>query len=145
MGPPQELSQSVESGTIKKELLDGEGRVDTFDKLFKSSKKSDNLSAHHVPNDKYMNSKGISTKEGMAIMVEDPVPGKGGRHREIHKTLQRQDETMSPRDALAQGIHKVREVYQKDGVYNFEIRESLQEVIEQNKERFPHLFEKKPK
>jgi topoisomerase IA-like protein len=49
----------------------------------------------------------------------------------------------SKRDALAQSVNRAKEVYQKDGIYGPEVRKNLQEVIEQNKQTFPELFEKK--
>ncbi len=49
---------------------------------------------------------------------------------------------LSPRDALAQSILRTREVYKIDGVYTDEIRLSLQEVVEMNKQLYPHLFGK---
>lgn len=74
-------------------------------------------------------------------MVEEPVSGSGGRHREIHK-LPKQDISLGPReDALAQSINRAREVYKQDGLYN-EVRPSLLEVIKQNKEAHPSLFNK---
>ncbi|CAO4845719.1 MAG: hypothetical protein CNLJKLNK_01332 [Holosporales bacterium] len=133
------VSQNFAKNT--KQLLPGEGRVGTYGELGKLSKKGDNLSVHHIPNDQYMKTHGITKSEGISMTVEDPVPGAGGRHREIHKELQRQDPNLAPRDALAQAVSRVREVYQNDGVYTPEIRQSIQEVIAQNKKTFSHLFE----
>jgi hypothetical protein len=44
---------------------------------------------------------------------------------------------------LAQSINRTKEVYKKDGLYNQEICQGLQKVIEQNKQTFPELFKKK--
>jgi hypothetical protein len=44
---------------------------------------------------------------------------------------------------LAQTVGRSRDVYQKDGVYTTDVRESLQTVVEQNKQKFPDLFTKK--
>ncbi len=129
--------------TLEKKLLEGEGRVGTYGELKKIKKPDDNLARHHIPNDQYMSTKGVSKNDGISIMVEHPIPGKGGRHREIHKELSKQDITLEPRQALAQGIFRAREVYQKDNLYTQEIRKGLEKVIEKNKERHPNLFEKK--
>jgi filamentous hemagglutinin len=75
------------------------------------------------------------------MMAEQPTPGIGGRHREIHKTLKNQNPKLEPRTALREGINKVREIYKKDGLYK-EIRPNLLEVIKKNKEKFPNLFDK---
>ena len=44
-------------------------------------------------------------------MVEQPTPGIGGRHREIHKKLPRQNPDLKPRQALAEGVQRARKVY----------------------------------
>lgn len=130
--------------TIKRDLLPGEGKVDTYGQLKdKISLPGDNLSAHHIPHAQYMKTHGVKKADGISMMVEDPVPGAGGRHREIHKILQKQDPSLEPRQALAQGVGRVREVYQNDGVYTAEIRDSLQTVVEQSKQKHPKLFVKK--
>jgi hypothetical protein len=128
--------------TSEKSLLPGEGTVGTYAELGKISKRGDNLARHHIPNDNYMASRGIPKSEGVSIMVESPTPGSGGRHREIHKEMPSQDITLNPRQALAESVKRAREVYKKDNLYSPEINSSLQDVIKQNKERFPNMFNK---
>ncbi len=82
-------------------------------------------------------------EDGISMMVEQPTPGVGGRHREIHKTLRTLDPSLAPRDALAKSVARVKSVYQSDGVYTSEIRGALEKVIEQNKAARPDLFTKK--
>ncbi|MBY0273475.1 MAG: hypothetical protein K2X02_08760 [Alphaproteobacteria bacterium] len=113
----------------------------TFSDLDKLSVKGDNLASHHIPNDNYMKAKGIPREEGIAIKVEEPHPGRGGRHREIHKKLQKQDPKLEPRKALADAVRRVHNVYKNDGLNN-EILPSLKKVIKQSKEKHPHLFQK---
>lgn len=125
-------------------LLPGEGKVDTFRELSLQGSRGDNLSAHHMPNSQYMQTKGVSHAEGISMTVEHPVPGTGGRHREIHKELIKQDPALEPRDALAQSVIRAREVYQADGALP-KIRPSLLEVIDANKKKFPELFQKEAK
>ncbi len=135
-------SDSVVSKTLQKQLLPGEGRVGTYGMLDKLSKPGDNLSAHHIPHKQYMKKYNIKTQDGISILVEDYNPNPGGRHKEIHKNFQKQELTKHPRDALAEGVIKFRQVYKRDRVYDHKIQKELKGVIEQNKKTFPHLFEK---
>ncbi len=125
----------------EKPMLPGEGRVGSFVGLDKYKARGDKLAKHHMPNDQYMRSKGVSREEGISITVEHPLPGVGGRHRKIHQQLQRQDLNLKPRDALAQSVRRARKVYKEDGL-SAEIRPSLEKVIKENKAKFPELFDK---
>jgi hypothetical protein len=126
----------------QKTLLEGEGKVGTYGELDKKiGKPGDNLAGHHMPNNQYMKHKGVSKDDGISMMVEHPTPGSGGRHRDIHRKLVRQNPSVNPRDTLAQSVNRVRDVYKKDGLYE-EIRPNLLEVIKKNKETFPNLFDK---
>ena len=127
---------------IVRPLLQGEGKVGTFRELGQNLPKGSNLSRHHMPNDQYMKSHGVKRSDGVSMNVEQPVPGIGGRHREIHKELIKQDLTLAPRDALAESVARAKEVYRADVVFS-EIRPSLLDVIEKNKIQFPELFQKR--
>ena len=142
-GKTVQFADEALGANIRKELLPGEGRVDTYRELKKTENRFSDTAAHHMPNDQYMKTHGVSRNDGIAMRVEHPAPGSGGRHREIHKEMPKQDPSLAPRQALAQTVDRSRNVYQKDGVYTTEIRESLQTVIEQNKQKFPDLFTKK--
>ena len=48
----------------------------------------------------------------------------------------------TPREALGRDIKDVKKVYQENGQYNANVRESLQEVAKKNKEQFPDLYKK---
>jgi hypothetical protein len=124
-------------------LLPGEGRVGTYGELDNIRIPRSNLAAHHIPNSQYMRSHGVSHNEGISIFVEQPTPGVGGRHRDIHRSMRTQDPSILPRDALAQATQRARHVYMQDGVYTPEIRRGLLEVIDRNKSSFPHLFERR--
>ena len=139
--------KAVERAQVQqaKKLLPGEGKVGAYGKLNAEGIKKDNLSAHHMPHDSYMRSRGVKKNEGVSMMVEDPYPGTGGRHREIHKILKKQDANKQPRDALAESVKVTRDVYKKDGVYTQEVRQSVKQVIEENKKLYPNLFKKEPK
>ena len=127
----------------EKKLLPNEGKVGTYGGLKSIENRSSNTAAHHMPHDHYMKTKNVTKDQGIAMQVEHPFPGNGGRHREIHKELPRQDLTLDPREALAESVQRARVVYQQDSLYTPEIRNSLQEVINQNKTTFPELFNKK--
>jgi hypothetical protein len=121
----------------KSENLSKKEAVGTYRELKKAAQRGDNLDIHHMPNDKYMASKGVSKKDGISINVEKQ------RHIEIHKELRSIDPKTSERDALAKSVLRAKKVYEKEGAYSPKTRDSFQEVIKQNKEKFPHLFEKK--
>ncbi|MGL4825432.1 MAG: hypothetical protein ACRC4G_04465, partial [Alphaproteobacteria bacterium] len=127
--------------TKQKELLPNEGKVGKHGELLKASDPGDNLSSHHLPHAKYMKQKGITRDDGIAMLVEEPVPGTGGRHRRIHQELKNLDPSLDSRDALAKALKRTGDIYKEDGLYK-EIRPSLLEVAKQNKEKFPELFKK---
>lgn len=135
--------EGIKETVTKRELLPGEGTVGNYRELKKLENRFSDTAAHHIPNDQYMKTRGISRNDGIAMRVEHPTPGTGGRHREIHKSMIRQDPALDPRQALAQSIERARSVYKADGVYTRDIRDSLQTVIEENKSTFPELFMKK--
>lgn len=79
--------------------------------------------------------------------MEQPHPGTGGRRRQTETYGMNgqplQDYlSLSPREALAMDILDARRIYQNDGIYTPEIRQSLQEVIELNKKIYPEFFVK---
>ncbi|MGL4427138.1 MAG: hypothetical protein ACRCUQ_05235, partial [Alphaproteobacteria bacterium] len=128
--------------TKQKELLPNEGTVGDYRTLKKKhSKPGDNVSVHHMPNDEYMGRHNIPKTAGISMLVEDPYPGSGGRHRKIHQELRKLDPDVEPRDALAKVLKRAGDIYKEDGLYK-EIRPSLLEVAKQNKEKFPELFKK---
>ena len=125
---------------LKKELLPGEGKVGSYGQLKKLEKRGDNLTPHHIPQAAYMEKYGVKSKDGIAIMVEQPTPGIGGRHRSTRTYGKAPDFANSPREELALDILDMRMIYKKDGVYTPEIRSGLQEVIENWKSLKPDLF-----
>jgi hypothetical protein len=85
---------------------------------------------------------GYTTNQGLAIMMEHLLPGKGGRHRQTISYGKRPNLNLSPRQALAQEIWDVRSIYLRQGLYNREIMESLQALIRLNKLTWQYSFEK---
>ncbi len=47
-----------------------------------------------------------------------------------------------PRDALARDIIDARNIYIKDGLYTFEIRLGLLEVLKLNKTKYPNIYDR---
>lgn len=123
-------------------LLSGEGAVGTYDVLIKAGTKGDNITPHHIPSANHMAQHGISKGQGIAINMEQPFPGTGGRHRATFTYGTQADVSLTPRQALGQGIWDARRIYQQDGLYGPEIRSALQDVIRQNRAANPGLFDK---
>jgi hypothetical protein len=126
----------------KPALLPNEGKVGTYGELKKLEKPGDNLTPHHIPSAGYMKQFGIKNQDGVSIMVEQPHPGTGGRHRRTETYGKKPNLDSMPREELAKDIIDLRNIYRSDEVYIPEIRESLQEVIKSNKQKFPDIFKK---
>jgi hypothetical protein len=123
-------------------VLPSEGNVGTYDELINAGIKGDNVTPHHIPSAKHMGQYGIAKGDGIAINMEMPSPGTGGRHRDTFTYGTGADVEMSSRDALAAGIRDVRSIYQRDGLYDAYIRQKLQEQVRQNKTAYPDIFKK---
>lgn len=121
-------------------LLATEGNVGTYRDLIRAGTPGDNITPNHIPSANHMTRKGVSRGDGIAINMEHPVPGVGGRHRATFTYGTQADINMSARDALAAGVWDARQIYQSEGLYTSEIRSSLQEVIRMNKVRHPEIF-----
>jgi hypothetical protein len=128
--------------TAGKKLLPNEGNVGTYDELIAAGSKGDNITPHHIPSANRMAQSGVGKGDGIAINMEQPFPGEGGRHRATFTYGTKADMGMSPRDALAAGVWDARRIYMRDGLYGPEIRSSLQDLIKQNKVTFPNIFGK---
>ena len=124
-------------------LLPNEGRVGSYGEL--TGVKGDNLTPHHIPSAAYIKQFGIKSSKGISIMLEHPHPGSGGRHRKTDTYGKRPNLSVKPRNELAKDILDLRNIYKEDNVYTPEIRENLQEVIKQNKEKFPEIYQKRSK
>ena len=86
-----------------------------------------------------------TTDKGIAIMMEHFAPGQGGRHRQTRSYGTSPNLNLSPREALAQEVWDVRSIYCNQGLYNKEIRKSLQQIIRLNKAVWSSSFNKTPK
>jgi hypothetical protein len=123
-------------------LLPGEGAVGVYNDLIAAGSKGENLTPHHIPSANHMAGQGVSSGQGISIMMEQPVPGVGGRHRATFTYGTSADVGMTSRDALAAGIRDARSIYMQDGLYSPYVRQQLQEVIRQNKTLYPSIFAK---
>ncbi|WP_220272938.1 LysM peptidoglycan-binding domain-containing protein [Aquitalea aquatica] len=123
-------------------LLSTEGNVGTYLDLMNAGSVGDNITPHHIPSANRMALSGVSKGDGIAINMEQPVPGVGGRHRATFTYGTQADINMTPRDALAAGIWDARAIYRADGLYTPQIRSSLQELIWMNKANHPTIFVK---
>lgn len=129
-------------------MLPGEGNIGTYKDLIKAGKRGDNITPHHMPSAGYMKQKGVANSDGLAMNMEMPSPGTGGRHRltdtyggNMTPEQRAYYYSLSPRDALAYDIKNVREIYQSQGLYS-QIRPQLQQYIKEYKNLMPELFEK---
>jgi hypothetical protein len=133
----------LEEGNIS-DLLEGEGTVGRYGELLKLGRRGDNLTPHHVPSNAYMAAKvsGYTRNMGIAIMMEHPIPGAGGRHRQTLSYGKSPDLSLLPRQVLAKEIGDLQSLYQRQGVYTETIRHGLQLIIQMNKSAWASVFEK---
>jgi hypothetical protein len=133
--------------TRSSQLLPGEGEVGTYKDLLKEAKPGDNVTPDHIPYAAFMSKFGKKNIDGICMKIKHYHPGEGGRHRHTRSygNTQNAESTLSPRSELATDIWDRKKIYQEDGLYDFTIRESLQNVIKQNKETLPDVFEKDKK
>lgn len=85
---------------------------------------------------------GYTKGMGIAMMMEHPMPGQGGRHRQTISYGQSPNLSVSPRNVLAREIRDAQSIYRRQGLYSPEIRRSLQEVIRLNKLIWSRIFDK---
>jgi hypothetical protein len=85
---------------------------------------------------------GYTRDAGIAIMMDHPVPGAGGRHRQTSSYGKSPNLNLSPRDVLSEEIRDLRSIYQSQGLYVIEIRRGLQQIIQMNRSAWIGIFEK---
>jgi hypothetical protein len=154
-GPHLDLKPTQVTG--KKQLLPGEGKnkaaltkrgalkegqVGTYGELHNSRVPGDHLTPNHMPQAAYMRKHGVKKEEGVAMMMEHPHPGMGGRHRQTRTYGKQPALQARPRSELAKDVVDARKIYRQDGIYTADIHQALKKVITQNKARFPELFKK---
>ena len=80
--------------------------------------------------------------QGIAIMMEHPIPGAGGRHRQTLSYGKSPDLSLLPRQVLARETQDLRSLYQRQGVYTKELRRNLRSLVPLNKSVWIGVFEK---
>lgn len=75
-------------------------------------------------------------------MIEHPVPGSGGRHRQTLSYGKSPDLSLLPRQVLAKEIADLRALYQKQSVYTIAIKKSLRSLVNLNQSTWVNLFNK---
>ena len=132
--------KSVESGDHK--LLPGECEVGTYGELIARGEKWDNLTPDHIPSAAYMKKHfGINKKDGVAMNIEHPHPGTGGRHRQS-RTYGKPATDNPLRTEVCLDVLDRIDIYKKEGLYGSKVRKGLLNVIEENRKRFPEEFKK---
>lgn len=111
-----------------------------YDDLIAAGAKGHNLTPHHISSANRMAAAGVDPGDAVAINMEHPFPGVGGRHRSTFTYGNQSDAGMTMRDALAAGVRDARAIYHKEGLYGPYIRTQLQQLITENKARFPEHF-----
>lgn len=125
-------------------LLVGEGHVGHYEDLLKKGRRRDNLTPHHIPANAFMAAKvpGYTKGKGVAMMMEHPMPGQGGRHRQTLSYGQTPDLGLTPREALAKEVADARSIYVRQGLYTKAIRSGLRQVMQLNQLLWVGSFDK---
>jgi hypothetical protein len=85
---------------------------------------------------------GYARNAGIAMMMEHPLPGVGGRHRQTLSYGQSPDLNLAPREVLAREIKDLRSIYYRQGIYTVDIRQGLQQIIQMNRSTWIGVFDK---
>jgi len=133
--------KSVESKDHK--LLPGECEVGTYGELIARGEKWDNLTPDHIPSAAYMKKHfGVSKKDGVAMNMEHPHPGTGGRHRQS-RTYGKPATDNPLKTEIYLDVSNRIDIYKKERLYGSKVRKGLLNVIEENRKRFPEEFKKR--
>ena len=140
-------AKAAKKQLAKEALRKNELKVDTYEKPVmnrprakKLGEQTEQLDAHNMPSNNYMKNKGVSKEDGIAIEMQPARHTQTRTYGNKNKDPELLKET--PREALGRDIKDVKKVYQENGQYNANVRESLQEVAKKNKEQFPDLYKK---
>ena len=148
-------------------LVKNEMKVNTYGKLTslnkalkKTTGKSIENDAHHIPSQKFMEKLGIDPREAIAINMEKIRHSLTRTYKGRNVTLLKGNET--PREALARDIKNLRDIYRyekkellqkgknesgsdfriREKKYESDLREAAKDVIKRNKDKFPKHFNK---
>lgn len=119
---------------MKKELKVGE-----YGKM-SSKYKEEGLDYHHMPSTKQMKKYGVKKNDAVSMGMQHDRHTLTRTYKGGNKPILRNNET--PREALVRDIKDARQIYQDNGHYGKDVRGALQEVVKQNKGKFPDLYKK---
>ncbi len=126
-------------------ILPGEGNVGSYKELLDAGSRGDNLTPHHVPSDAYIKQHGIAKNEGICINMGQPL--NGGRHRRTKTCGRNMTDSereayykLSPKKALEYDIQDARRIFKEEGKLDAKMEQKLQEVLNQNRAKFPNLY-----
>lgn len=122
-----------------KPLMKKELKVGEYGKMTKNYKE-EGLDYHHMPSTKQMEKYGVKKNEAISMGVQHDRHTLTRTYKGGNKPILKNKE--SPRDALARDVYDAKQIYQDNGKYNQNVRQSLQEVVKQNKGKFPNLYKK---
>jgi hypothetical protein len=120
-------------------LLPGEGEVGPFGDL--AGTVGDDLTPHHMPQDKLVQAHGVARNDGIALTMEQPK-GEGGRHRRTRTYGRSPDLTADPAVELEADIQDVRQIYRDDNLLTSKIQSALQRVRNLNYSTFKNIFKR---
>lgn len=121
-----------------KSLMKKELKVGEYGKIKQSPEQG--LQYHHMPSTKQIEKYGIKKDDGIAMGMENDRHFLTRTYKNGNKPILRDNE--ATREALGRDIKDVKRIYEDNGKYNPEVRKALQDVIKQNKEKFPYLYKK---
>lgn len=146
--------KSEKEKLAKKPLINGELKVGRYDDLIDAKKTTKKLTdkkpigdnsirtqSHHVPSDAFMKKQGISKEDGIAVEMQEARHGLTRTYKGGNSRVLKDNET--PREALARDVKDFKDKYRHDSEAYKKSRVAAQEVIKQNKESHPQLFNKK--
>lgn len=137
----KQVTKKVVKNNLKdstKPLLKNELQVGQYGKMIKN--RETGLDYHHMPSTKQIEKYGVEKNDGIAMGLEHDRHTLTRTYKSGNKPILKNNE--APRDALARDIKDQKKILQDNNLYDQKAREALQEVIKQNKDKFPNLYKK---
>lgn len=121
-----------------KPLLKNELNVGQYGKMIKN--REPGLDYHHMPSTKQIEKYGVKKNDGISMGLQHDRHSLTRTYKNGNKPILKNNE--APRDALARDIKDQKKILQDNNLYDQKARNALQEVIKQNKDKFPNLYKK---
>ena len=122
-----------------KPLLKNELKVGEYGKMSSKHGEKD-LDYHHIPSTKQMEKYNVKRNDAVSIGMQHDRHTLTRSYKSGNKPILKNNE--APRDTLARDIKDQKKILQDNNLYDQKAREALQEVIKQNKDKFPNLYKK---